>query len=78
MSAMIEIFYRKPVDATHEQKIISIVTNHEGSVTYKEDDTQESICLTAEFDSWENAIAATATLRKIGEYVEGPADYGNS
>ena len=72
---MIEIYYRKPDDMARERKITSILADHNGEVTYKETDSGDSICLTAEFDSWENAGVAIAMLRDAGEYVEGPTEY---
>ena len=75
---MIEIYYRKPEDLLREERITSIIVNSGGKLTYKESDSPESICLTAEFDSWEFASSAAATLRESCEHVEGPADYGDS
>lgn len=78
MSIMIEIYYRKPEDILREGRISCLVAMHSGQITYKETDSSDSICLTAEFDSWKNAEASTASLRKFGEHVEGPAGYGDS
>jgi hypothetical protein len=77
MSVMIEIYYRKPVDLQREAVIGKCLTNLEGKVTYREDDSRDTICLTAEFNSWEKAQAASAALRAEGEHVEGPSDYGD-
>ena len=35
-----------------------------------------SVCLTYEFDNLEQAEVAAELLRQLGEYVEGPVDYG--
>lgn len=77
MSVMIEIYYRKPDDPKRELKIMSCVSDCDGKVTYREDDSVESICLTAEFASWEMAQAACVKLRESGEHVEGPTEYGD-
>lgn len=77
MSVMIEIYYGKPADSQREAVIAECVANLEGKVTYREDDNRDTICLTAEFISWEKAEAASATLRAEGEHVEGPSNYGD-
>jgi hypothetical protein len=78
MSIMIEVYYRKPENLSREKSIREIVAKYHGEITYKESDTAESICLTAEFESWEIATAAAALLMESGEHVEGPCDYGDS
>jgi hypothetical protein len=78
MSAMIEVSYRKPADTNRENALTSLVAGCGGAVTYREDDTADSICLTAEFASWEAARLAITKLEQAGEHVEGPFDYGNS
>lgn len=76
MSVMIEIYYHKPADSQRESLISKCLADHEGQVTYREDDSDKTICLTAEFTIWENAAAAATALRRAGEHVEGPSDYG--
>jgi len=78
MSVIIEIYYRAPYDIAREQRIATIVGNHDGSVTYRESEPGMAICLTAEFDSWEKAEAAAIEIRRSGEDVEGPRQYGDS
>ncbi|HVX12337.1 MAG TPA: hypothetical protein VHC22_14235 [Pirellulales bacterium] len=75
---MIEIYYSKPVDSQRETSISERLAGYEGKVTYREDDSHDTICLTAEFNTWENAQAATTALRLAGEHVEGPSDYGEN
>ena len=78
MSVMIEIYYRKPADSQRETAINECLANHQGKVTYREDDSNETICLTAEFHTRGDAQAASTALRAIGEHVEGPSDYGEN
>jgi hypothetical protein len=78
MSVMIEIYYRKPGDSRRETAISDCLGIHQGKVTYREDGRGETICLTAEFQTREDAQAATAALQEIGEHVEGPSDYGDN
>jgi hypothetical protein len=78
MSVMIEIYYRSPEDISRERRIETIAGNHGGSFTFRENEPGKSICLTAEFDSWEKAEAAAAEIRESGEHVEGPSEYGDS
>lgn len=77
MSVMIEIYYAKPANAQMEEALTSLVTRQSGRVTFREDDSPGTICLTAEFDSWEAAQAACTVIRATGQHVEGPAEYGN-
>ena len=77
MSVMIEIYYHKPSDLQREKTINDFLRIHQGKVTYREDGRDETICLTAEFQTREDAQAATAALQEIGEHVEGPSDYGD-
>ena len=78
MSVMIEIYYHKPADSQREALISKRLADHKGKVTYREDDSGETICLTAEFTTWENADAATTAFRAAGEHVEGPSDYSKN
>jgi len=81
MSVMIEVIYRKPEDADHERGISEFVSLYRGVVSCREDDwgqTQQAICLTIEFWNWEDADKACAALRKRGDYVEGPHEYGSA
>jgi|688.fasta_scaffold244707_2 hypothetical protein len=76
MSVMIEIYYPKPVNTQREGSISAHVARHGGRVTFREEDSQDTICLTAEFDSWEAARTASNSLQAAGEHFEGPAEYG--
>jgi len=77
MSVMIEIYYPKPANTQRERSISAHVAMQGGRVTFREDDSPDTICLTAEFDSWEAARTACTSLQGVGEHVEGPAEYGN-
>jgi hypothetical protein len=74
---MIEIYYRKPASPRREQAIGACVSEFDGKVTYRENDSDNSICVTVEFGSWESAKSAITKLRAAGEHVEGPVDYGD-
>lgn len=78
MSVIIEIYYHKPADSQREAAISERLADHQGKLTYREDDSHDTICLTAEFHSREDAQAASTALRAAGEHVEGPSDYGES
>jgi len=78
MSVMIEVYYHKPSDPRRETVISECLAGHRGIVTYREDDSNETICLTAEFHTRQDAQAASTALRAIGEHVEGPSDYGEN
>lgn len=76
MSVMIEIYYPKPAHTLREGSISAHVARQGGRVTFREEDSPDTICLTAEFDSWEAAQAACTVIRATGQHVEGPAEYG--
>lgn len=76
MSVMIEIYYKQP-DDLRVNRIASVGACCNGNITFRESDSANSICLTAEFDSWDEANAATAQLCDLGEHLEGPCDYGD-
>lgn len=78
MSVMIEVYYPKPADSQREALISECIADHAGKVTYREDVSKETICLTAEFTTWENADAAMTALQTDGEHVEGPSAYGGN
>lgn len=77
MSKMIEVFYPKPPDFEREQAIAAGAAGFGGKVTCREDDAEESICLTIEFADWDSAEKACAKLQALGEHVEGPQEYGD-
>jgi hypothetical protein len=74
---MIEVYYKKPIDLAREGSITTHISNFGGEVTFREDDSRDSVCLTAEFGNWESAHGAASRLRDSGEHVEGPMDYGD-
>ncbi|MCE2793647.1 MAG: hypothetical protein ACK493_15220 [Planctomycetota bacterium] len=75
MTAMIEIYYKKPEDLRREELTREKVATYDGEITYREIDLPDSVCLTVEFPDWERAEQATTELRNSGEHVEGPSDY---
>ena len=77
MSVMIEVYYKQPVDCAREKMIVDCASRYGGELTFHEDDTANSVCLTIQFPSWESALAATSKLEESGEHVEGPMDYGD-
>jgi hypothetical protein len=74
---MIEVYYKKPESKERERAISSGVSKFHGDMTYREDDGAETICLTFEFPTWKDASNASTHLRRSGEHVEGPTDYGD-
>lgn len=76
MSMMIEVWYRKPQDVEREHAIRTCVSDFGGELTCREDEGENSICLTIEFPDWNSAQKASANLRHLVEHVEGPIDYG--
>jgi len=77
MSVMIEVRYKKPANSERERGIVECVSDYDGALTYREDDTADSVCLTIEFRSWELARRAATKLRESGAHIEGPMDYGD-
>jgi hypothetical protein len=75
MTAMIEIYYKKPEDLRREELTREKVATYDGEITYREIDLPDSVCLTVEFPDWERAEQASTELRSSGEHVEGPSDY---
>jgi hypothetical protein len=77
MSVKIEVIYGKPSNCEREREIAACASRFGGVVTFREDDTADSICLTIEFADREAAERAISKIRDSGEHVEGPADYGD-
>lgn len=75
MTAMIEIYYKKPEDLQREKFTRETIARFDGEITYREVDMPESVCLTVEFPDWDRAEKATYELRNSGEHVEGPSEY---
>jgi hypothetical protein len=75
MTAMIEIYYKKPEDLRREEVTREKMAMYDGEITYREINLPESVCLTVEFPDWDRAEKATHELRNSGEHVEGPSEY---
>jgi hypothetical protein len=74
-----EVYYKPPADPKKEAAILERVAKLGGRLDYREepqDNAAASVCLTYEFDRLEQAEAAADALRRQGEHVEGPQDYG--
>ncbi len=81
MTAMLEVYYTAPADSAREARLLDVIRDFGGWLDYREApevDGSRSICLTYEFDDWDQAIAAADHVRTLGEYVEGPCEYGCS
>jgi hypothetical protein len=79
MSYMLELYYKPPADPAKETALLKCVSELGGRLDYREDSDgkpEQSICLTYEFDEFDQAEAAAERLRQQGEHVEGPQDYG--
>jgi hypothetical protein len=81
MSFKVEVLYRSPPDSGREERIAAVITPEGGRLTFREEpmsgDSSQAICLTYEFPDLASAEAAASALRKHGEHVEGPVDYGD-
>lgn len=77
MSAMFEVYYRSPTNATRERELASIIEPLGGRLDYREADERSSgpIVLTYEFADRNQAEEAARMHRARGEHVEGPQDY---
>ncbi len=79
MSFMFEVFYKPPANPAKEAALTDRVAALGGCLDFREDPEEHElggVCLTYEFDDLEKATKAAAALRLVGEYVEGPVDYG--
>lgn len=79
MSYMVEVYYRPPADPAREASIAERVSGLGGRLDYREipgEGEPGGVCLTFEFRDLEAARAASELMRKQGEHVEGPEDYG--
>jgi hypothetical protein len=74
MSFMFEIYYKAPVDRSREATLTTQASRFGGKLDYQEE--EGTVCLTYEFEDLAKAEAAAALLRRSGEHVEGPQDYG--
>jgi hypothetical protein len=79
MSYMLEVFYKAPADAAKEATLTECVSKLGGRLDYREPPSAGGpggVCLTFEFSDLDRAQAAAESLRRQGEHVEGPSDYG--
>lgn len=79
MSFMFEVFYKPPASAAKEAAPADRVVALGGRLDYREDaetNGESGVCLTYEFTDYDLALKAATVLRQLGEYVEGPVDYG--
>lgn len=80
MSYMFEVYYKPPTNPAKESALLTRISELGGRLDYREEPANASdaqhIILTYEFDDFDGAAAAAECLRKQGEYVDGPQDYG--
>lgn len=79
MSYMFEVYYKPPADPEKEAVIAMQMASFGGHLDYREDAESHSlggICLTYEFCDFDTALKAANVLRRLGEHVEGPVEYG--
>jgi hypothetical protein len=78
---MIEVYYLAPLDADHEAQIARSAQRHGGEMTFREipepTARSQAVVLTIEFTSLAAAEQAMSDLQAMGEYVEGPYEYGD-
>ena len=78
MSQMIEVFLRDGA-GSERSMALELASLQSGRLTFeeigKEGAVRSALCLTFEFDSWEQAFSAVQELNARGFYVEGPYDY---
>ncbi len=77
---MFEVYYAPPTNPDREARIMAGVAKFGGRLDYREEPDahqKSSICLTYEFDDFEQAQIAASELRQQGEYVEGPGHYSD-
>ena len=76
---MFEVYYLPPTDSARESRLLNVVIRHNGRLDCNESpevDGNHNVRLTYEFDSLNDAEAAAVELRSLGEYLEGPCEYG--
>jgi hypothetical protein len=81
MSAMFEVYYKRPQDPEREARLTEQVVALGGRFDCWEESeipgVCDYVCVTYEFDDWRQADVAAEILRGQGEHVEGPCDYGD-
>ena len=81
MSVMFEVYYKPPMNLAKESTLTKRVAALGGRFDFREEPDEQGpggVCLTYEFDDWQSATKAADLLRRLGEHVEGPVDYGPS
>ena len=75
---MFEVYYSVPANPEKEANITARVSDFGGWLDYREEpDASQSVCLTYEFDDFEQARLSASGLRGQGEYIEGPSLYSD-
>lgn len=75
MDTMIEFYYEKPEDQAREKRLSALAEKYGGRLTFKESGMPNTICLTIEFENWEQAVEVADMLRSGGDHIEGPCSY---
>jgi hypothetical protein len=76
---MFEVYYRPPANPQRDAALSNKIASFGGRLDFLEipgEGESGGVCLTFEFDDPEQARKAAETLRRQGEHVEGPTDYG--
>lgn len=79
MSYQIEVYLCATADPTREASLAERVSCLGGRLDFREvpdEGEPGGVCLTFEFPELDKAQAAVESMRRGGEHVEGPADYG--
>jgi hypothetical protein len=80
MSTMFELYYRPPTDSAREAALTEQIVGLGGRLDYREvpcEGSDGGVCLTYEFADWNCAEAVAAVMRRQGEHIEGPYEYGD-
>ena len=74
---MFEVYYLGPQDMEREAGILAEVEAGGGCFDFWEDSNSgRTIILTYDFPELGQAQSVMAKLQELGEYIEGPQDYG--
>jgi hypothetical protein len=78
LSYMFEVYYLALQDDEREARILSEVEAGGGHLDFWEKmNSDHTIILTYDFPDLGQAQSVMAKLQEVGEYVEGPQDYGD-
>ena len=80
MLVLFEMLYKSPSDPRREATISERVGPFGGRLTYREEPDVIGVgpvCLTYEFNGFQEAEEAATRLRSQGEHVEGPMEYAD-